>query len=77
MVSTAKLCRNGNANAITAMGIEYCEFNLMSNKDEYEGESVSKLEQRILAHCLLLPYIIPNKKFEAKIAFMRTETLEL
>ena len=31
MVSTAKLCRNENANAVTAMGIEYCEFNLMSN----------------------------------------------
>ena len=64
-MSTAKLCRNENANAVTAMGVEYCEFNLMSNKDEHEEESVTKLEERILAHCLLLPYVIPNKKFEA------------
>ena len=66
MVSTANLCRNENANAVTAMGIEYCEFDLMPNKDEHEEDSVTKLEERILAHCLLLPYVIPSKKFEAK-----------
>ena len=66
LVSTAKLCRNINKNAATTMGIEYSEFNLVTNKEEHKEESVTKLEERILAHCLLLPYVIPNKKFEAK-----------
>ena len=38
----------------------------MSNEDNHKEESVTKLEERILAHCLLLPCVIPNKKFEAK-----------
>ena len=68
MVSTVKLCRNGNANAITTMGIKYCEFNLMTNKDGHKEESVTKLEERILAHCLLLPYVMANNNFETKFA---------
>ena len=69
-MSTAKLCRNGNANAITTMGIKYCEFNLMTNKDGHKEESVTKLEERILAHCLLLPYVMPNENFEKQFALV-------
>ena len=67
MASTAKLCRNDNANTVTAMGIAYCEFNLMSNKDEHKEESMTKLDERILAHCLLFPYVMANKNFEKKL----------
>ena len=48
------------------MGIEYCEFNLVTNQEEHQEESVAKLEERILAHYLLLPYVMPNINFEKK-----------
>ena len=68
LVTTAKLCRNDIAGAVSAMGVEYSELNLVTNKDEHEETSVDKLEERILAPCLLLPYVISNKTFEQKFA---------
>ena len=67
-VTTAKLCRNKNVCAVSAMGVEYSELNLVTNKDEHEETSVVKLEERILAPCLLLPYVISSKTFEQKFA---------
>ena len=34
-----------------------------TNEIEHEEETVTKLEERILAHCFLLPYVLPNKIF--------------
>lgn len=50
------------------MGVEYSELNLVTNKEEHEQTSVDKLEERMLAPCLLLPYVIANKTFERKFA---------
>ena len=50
------------------MGLEDSNFELVTNKIEREEETVTKLEDRILAHCLLLPYVLPNKTFNKKFA---------
>ena len=68
LVSTAKLIRNPDAPAVSAMGLEYSELKLVTNKDEHEEETVTKLEEWILTHCLLLPYVLPNKIFNKTIA---------
>ena len=48
------------------MGLEYSEVKLVTNKDEHEEETVTKLEEWILTHCLLLPYVLPNKILNKK-----------
>ena len=76
-MTTAKLRKNDNKNAVEAMGIEYCEFDIVTNKEEHKEESVASLEERILAHCLLLPYVMPNINFEKSLCwYMRTGTLD-
>ena len=50
------------------MGLEYSKFELVTNEIEHEEETVTKLKERILAHCLLLSYVSPNKTFEKQFA---------
>ena len=50
------------------MGLEDSNFELVTNKIEREEETVTKLEDRILAHCLLLPYVLLNKTFNKQFA---------
>ena len=69
-MTTAKLRKNDNKNAVEAMGIEYCEFDIVTNQEEHKEESVASLEERILSHCLLLPYVMPNENFEKQFALV-------
>ena len=69
-MTTAKLRKNDNKNMVEAMGIEYCEFDIVTNQEEHKEESVASLEERILSHCLVLPYVMPNENFEKKFALV-------
>jgi hypothetical protein len=73
LVSTAKLIRNSDAATLSAVGLEYSELKLVTNKDKHEEETATKLEEWILAHCLLLPYVLPNKIFNKIIAVVFDE----
>ena len=41
---------------------------LVTNDIEHEEQTATKLEERILAHCLLLSYVLPNKTFNKQFA---------
>ena len=43
---------------------------LVTNQEEHKEESVASLEERILSHCLLLPYVMPNENFEKQFALV-------
>ena len=40
----------------------------MTNEIEHEEETVTKFEERIVAHCLLLPYVLSDKIFNKQFA---------
>ena len=50
------------------MGLEYSKFELVTNEIKHEEDTVTNLEERSLAYCLLLPYVLPNKTFNKKFA---------
>ena len=57
---------------VMQMRSRWWESNIVSSilwqTKEHREESVTKLEERILAHCLLLPYVMANNNFETKFA---------
>ena len=68
LAATAKLIRRLGDGAKLAIRLEYSKFELVTNENKHEEEKVTKLEVRILVHCLLLPYVLPNKTFKKQFA---------
>ena len=70
LVSLAKITQVDGKKDIASLGLAYTTYVMSLEKDCMVDVSLEKIEQQTTSHCLLLPYMLPNKSFEKQFAIV-------
>ena len=70
LVSLSKLTQLHGRKDTTSLGLNYATFDLSLENDCMTNVALEQIEKKTKAHCLLLPYKLPNTSFNKQFAIV-------